>query len=51
MQCAIILVAGGASTRMGFPKLWTDVIDRPLIAHAIDAARYSYGWIRPRKPP
>ena len=34
-----MLVAGGASTRMGFPKLWTDVLDRPLIAHAIDAAR------------
>jgi 2-C-methyl-D-erythritol 4-phosphate cytidylyltransferase len=39
MECAIILVAGGASTRMGFPKLWTDVVDRPLIAHAIDSAR------------
>lgn len=39
MECAIILVAGGESTRMGFPKLWTDVVDRPLIAYAIDAAR------------
>jgi 2-C-methyl-D-erythritol 4-phosphate cytidylyltransferase len=24
---------------MGFPKLWTDVLDRPLIAHALEAAR------------
>lgn len=24
---------------MGFPKLWTDVVDRPLIAHALEAAR------------
>ena len=23
---------------MGFPKLWADVLDRPLIAHAIEAA-------------
>jgi 2-C-methyl-D-erythritol 4-phosphate cytidylyltransferase/2-C-methyl-D-erythritol 2,4-cyclodiphosphate synthase len=24
---------------MGFPKLWTEVVDRPLIAHALEAAR------------
>ncbi len=39
MDCAIVVVAGGASTRMGFPKLWTVVVDRPLLAYAIDAAR------------
>lgn len=39
MQCAIVLVAAGGSTRMGFPKLWTDLLDRPLLAYAIDAAR------------
>ena len=38
MDWAIVLVAAGASTRMGFPKLWADVVDRPLIAHAIEAA-------------
>ena len=39
MECAIVLVAAGASTRMGFSKLWTDVCGRSLIAHAIAAAR------------
>jgi 2-C-methyl-D-erythritol 4-phosphate cytidylyltransferase len=39
MDFAIVLVAAGASTRMGFPKLWADVCGRPLIAHAIDLAR------------
>ncbi len=34
-----MLVAAGASTRMGFSKLWADVCGRPLITHAIDAAR------------
>jgi 2-C-methyl-D-erythritol 4-phosphate cytidylyltransferase/2-C-methyl-D-erythritol 2,4-cyclodiphosphate synthase len=35
---AIILVAAGASRRMGFPKLWADLCGRPLLAHAIAAA-------------
>jgi 2-C-methyl-D-erythritol 4-phosphate cytidylyltransferase len=39
MDFAIILVAAGASTRMGFPKLWTDVCGRPLLAHALSSAR------------
>jgi 2-C-methyl-D-erythritol 4-phosphate cytidylyltransferase len=39
MDFAIVLVAAGASTRMGFPKLWTDVGGRPLLAHAVAAAR------------
>jgi 2-C-methyl-D-erythritol 4-phosphate cytidylyltransferase len=39
MDFAIVLVAAGASTRMGFPKLWVDVCGQPLIAYAIDAAR------------
>lgn len=39
MVFAIILVAAGASTRMGFPKLWRDVCGRPLLSHAIAAAR------------
>lgn len=39
MEFAIILVAAGASTRMGFSKLWADVCGRPLLAHAIAAAR------------
>ncbi len=38
MDFAIVLVAAGASTRMGFPKLWGEVSGRPLLAHAIDAA-------------
>jgi 2-C-methyl-D-erythritol 4-phosphate cytidylyltransferase/2-C-methyl-D-erythritol 2,4-cyclodiphosphate synthase len=38
-QLAIVLVAAGASTRMGFSKLWTDVCGRPLLAHAIALAR------------
>jgi 2-C-methyl-D-erythritol 4-phosphate cytidylyltransferase len=39
MRFAIILVAAGASTRMGFPKLWADVGGLPLLAHAVEAAR------------
>jgi 2-C-methyl-D-erythritol 4-phosphate cytidylyltransferase len=39
MDCAIILVAAGGSTRMGFPKLWTDVGGKPLLVHALMAAR------------
>jgi len=36
---AIVLVAAGASTRMGFPKLWTDVCGKPLLAHALVSAQ------------
>ena len=36
---AIVLVAAGSSTRMGFPKLWADVCGQPLLAHAIAVAR------------
>jgi 2-C-methyl-D-erythritol 4-phosphate cytidylyltransferase len=39
MDCAIVLVAAGASTRMGFPKLWADVCGQPLLAHALALAR------------
>jgi 2-C-methyl-D-erythritol 4-phosphate cytidylyltransferase len=35
---AIILVAAGASTRMGFPKLWADLDGRPVLEHALAAA-------------
>jgi 2-C-methyl-D-erythritol 4-phosphate cytidylyltransferase len=35
---AVVLVAAGASTRMGFPKLWADVCGQPLLAHAVAAA-------------
>jgi 2-C-methyl-D-erythritol 4-phosphate cytidylyltransferase len=35
---AIVLVAAGSSTRMGFPKLWTDLHGRSLLAHAVAAA-------------
>ena len=38
MDFDVVLVAAGASTRMGFPKLWVDVCGRPLILYAIDAA-------------
>jgi 2-C-methyl-D-erythritol 4-phosphate cytidylyltransferase len=38
MDFAIILVAAGASTRMGFPKLWAEVCGQPLIARAINIA-------------
>ena len=39
MQLAIVLVGAGASTRMGFPKLWVEVCGQPLLARAIAAAR------------
>ena len=39
VQLAIVLVAAGASTRMGFPKLWVEVCGEPLLARAIAAAR------------
>jgi 2-C-methyl-D-erythritol 4-phosphate cytidylyltransferase len=35
---AIVLVAAGSSTRMGFPKLWADLGGQSLLAHAVDAA-------------
>jgi 2-C-methyl-D-erythritol 4-phosphate cytidylyltransferase len=35
---AIVLVAAGASTRMGFAKLWSDVCGQPLVARAVKAA-------------
>jgi 2-C-methyl-D-erythritol 4-phosphate cytidylyltransferase len=38
MDFAIVLVAAGASTRMGFPKLWADVHGQPLITHALSSA-------------
>jgi 2-C-methyl-D-erythritol 4-phosphate cytidylyltransferase / 2-C-methyl-D-erythritol 2,4-cyclodiphosphate synthase len=38
VQWAIVLVAAGASTRMGFSKLWTDVCGQPLLAYALRAA-------------
>jgi 2-C-methyl-D-erythritol 4-phosphate cytidylyltransferase / 2-C-methyl-D-erythritol 2,4-cyclodiphosphate synthase len=39
MDLAIVLVAAGASTRMGFPKLWADIGGQPVLAHAVSAAR------------
>jgi 2-C-methyl-D-erythritol 4-phosphate cytidylyltransferase len=36
---AIVLVAAGASTRMGFPKLWAEVGGQPLLAHSLASAR------------
>jgi 2-C-methyl-D-erythritol 4-phosphate cytidylyltransferase len=41
-QLAIVLVAAGASTRMGFPKLWANVCGQPLLAHALAAAREAH---------
>lgn len=39
MDFAIVLVAAGSSTRMGFSKLWTDLCGEPLVARAIKSAR------------
>ena len=36
---AIVLVAAGASTRMGFDKVWADLDGQPLLARALSAAR------------
>ena len=41
MDLAIVLVAAGASTRMGFPKLWADLDGQPLLAYAVATARRS----------
>jgi 2-C-methyl-D-erythritol 4-phosphate cytidylyltransferase / 2-C-methyl-D-erythritol 2,4-cyclodiphosphate synthase len=38
MDFAIVLVAAGASTRMGFDKVWADLEGQPLVAHALAAA-------------
>lgn len=35
----VVLVGAGASTRMGFDKIWAELAGRPLLAHAIAAAR------------
>jgi 2-C-methyl-D-erythritol 4-phosphate cytidylyltransferase len=39
VDLAIVLVAAGASTRMGFPKLWADLAGQTVLAHAVSAAR------------
>jgi len=39
---AIVLVAAGASTRMGFSKLWADLDGQPLLAHAIAIAEAAH---------
>jgi 2-C-methyl-D-erythritol 4-phosphate cytidylyltransferase len=39
MDLAIVLVAAGASTRMGFSKLWADLEGQSLLARAVAAAR------------
>jgi 2-C-methyl-D-erythritol 4-phosphate cytidylyltransferase len=39
VDLAIVLVAAGTSTRMGFHKLWADLDGQPLLAHAVAAAR------------
>ncbi|MGI9145581.1 MAG: IspD/TarI family cytidylyltransferase [Chloroflexota bacterium] len=39
MDLAIVLVAAGASTRMGFSKIWADLDGQPLLAWAVAAAR------------
>jgi 2-C-methyl-D-erythritol 4-phosphate cytidylyltransferase len=38
LECGIVLVAAGASTRMGFAKLWSEVHGQPLIARALRTA-------------
>jgi 2-C-methyl-D-erythritol 4-phosphate cytidylyltransferase len=38
MDLAIVLVAAGASTRMGFSKLWTAVCGQSLLARAVACA-------------
>ena len=42
MDFAIVLVAAGASTRMGFSKLWADLDGQPLLAHAIAIAEAAH---------
>ena len=37
-----MLVAAGASTRMGFPKLWADVCGQPLVARALAESRVAH---------
>jgi 2-C-methyl-D-erythritol 4-phosphate cytidylyltransferase len=39
MDFAIVVVAAGSSTRMGFSKLWTDVCGQSLLERAIAHAR------------
>jgi 2-C-methyl-D-erythritol 4-phosphate cytidylyltransferase len=39
MDFAIVLVAAGSSTRMGFDKAWADLEGQPLLAHAVAMAR------------
>jgi 2-C-methyl-D-erythritol 4-phosphate cytidylyltransferase / 2-C-methyl-D-erythritol 2,4-cyclodiphosphate synthase len=38
MNLAIVLVAAGQSTRMGFPKLWADLCGQPVLHHALSSA-------------
>ncbi len=36
---AIVLVAAGSSTRMGFDKIWADLAGKPLVARSLATAR------------
>ncbi len=38
MDLAIVLVAAGQSTRMGFSKLWAELAGQTVVQHALDAA-------------
>ncbi|MBV9356130.1 MAG: 2-C-methyl-D-erythritol 4-phosphate cytidylyltransferase [Chloroflexi bacterium] len=38
-DAAIVIVAGGASTRMGFDKAWADLGGQPLLARSLATAR------------
>jgi len=42
VEFAIVLVAAGASTRMGFSKLWADLDGQPLLARAIAIAEAAH---------
>jgi 2-C-methyl-D-erythritol 4-phosphate cytidylyltransferase len=42
VEFAIVVVAAGASTRMGFSKLWADLDGQPLLARAIAIAEAAH---------
>lgn len=44
LRCGVVILAAGASTRMGTPKQLLDVGGKPLLRRAVDAALASPAW-------
>ena len=44
LRCGVVILAAGASSRMGTPKQLLELGGRPLLVHAVEAALASAAW-------